>query len=109
MAEAMFKKVLDRLKESGTCLDVQAESASLGPAFVDHDERVARLAREAGLTLQPRHIKCFDEIQDMVHFDLVLTMDKFDLEEVRDPASSLLLPTLGSRNCRSSSNVQNAG
>ena len=90
LAEAMFKKLIERLRGSGGCLDVQVDSASVGPAFQEHDPRVARLAREAGLDLQPRHLKCFDEVRDMVDYDLLLVMDKFDLDEVHD----ILIPSL---------------
>ena len=89
IAEAMFKRVVDKIVASGIDLDVQAASASLGPSFEDHDVRVSRLAREAGLQLPPKSQRCFDEVQDMVDYDLVLVMDKFDQEEVNHVNSAL--------------------
>ena len=62
---------------------VSVDSASVGPAEPGaHDPRVQRLAREAGLPLAPRCARVFDEIVDIVNYDLVLAMDKFDHEEV---------------------------
>lgn len=40
-------------------------------------------AQKAGLTLSRRNIRPFDETADIVNYDLVLTMDHFDYEEVR--------------------------
>ena len=71
---------------------MKAESASLGPAFVQHDPRVQRLAHESGLQLSPRTLRCFDEVKDLVDYDLVLVMDKFDFDEV----SLLVLPAFPS-------------
>ena len=72
----------------------QVESASVGPAVAgDHHARVARVAREAGLALPPRRARVFDELVDIVDFDLVLVMDKFDFEEAR----SLIPRSSGSR------------
>ena len=82
IAEAMFRKVLENMEESGVGLDVQVDSASLGPSLPEHDPRVSRLAREAGLKLAQKSQKCFDEVLDIVNYDLILVMDKFDQEEV---------------------------
>lgn len=82
IAEAMVLKLLEKLRTSGNPLNIHVESASLGPSFAAHDPRVQRLAREAGLKLPPRRRRCFDETRDMVDFDLILVMDKFDFEEV---------------------------
>ena len=85
IAEAMFNKIIKKMAAGGTPLDICIESASLGPAFAAHDPRVERLARESGLELPPRRGRCFDEVKDMVEYDLVLVMDKFDFEEVCCP------------------------
>ncbi|KAK9798148.1 hypothetical protein WJX73_009718 [Symbiochloris irregularis] len=80
LAEAMFKRLL---ASSKVPLDVTAESASIGPAADGpHDARVMAVAQEAGLSLSPRPPRIFDELQDIVNYDLVLVMDKFDLEAV---------------------------
>ena len=64
-------------------MDVIVESASIGPAAEgSHDVRVLSVAREAGLALPSRQPRIFDELSDIVHYDLVLVMDKFDLEAV---------------------------
>ncbi len=47
-----------------------------------HDARVAAAAAEAGLRLRPRNVRVFDEVVDIVNFDLVLVLDHFDLTEV---------------------------
>ena len=83
MAEAMFNKVLQKMESSGTPLDAVVESASLGPSFLEHDPRVIRLAREAGLRLAPKTNRCFKEVKDPVEFDLIVVMDKFDYDEVK--------------------------
>ncbi len=82
VAEAMFNKVLQRMQEKGSPLDVCVESSSLGPSFTEHDPRVVRLAREAGLQLGPKTQHSFDEVKDPVRFDLILAMDRFDFDEV---------------------------
>jgi protein-tyrosine-phosphatase len=80
LAEAIFTELLAGAPE----LDVSIESASVGPAFAGgHDARVAAAAAEAGLALPPRTPRAFDEVVDIVAFDLVLVMDHFDCEEVR--------------------------
>ncbi len=80
LAEAIFAELLAGAPE----LDVSIESASVGPAFAGgHDVRVAAAAAEAGLALPPRTPRAFDEVVDIVAFDLVLVMDHFDCEEVR--------------------------
>lgn len=48
----------------------------------DHDVRVAAAAKEAGLQLRPRNVRVFDEVVDIVNFDLVIVADHFDLTEV---------------------------
>ena len=83
LAEAIFAELLADAPE----LDVSAESASVGPAFTgEHDKRVGAAAAEAGLTLPPRRPRTFDELTDIVAFDLVLVMDHFDCEEARPHA-----------------------
>lgn len=80
LAEAMFKRLLASCR---TSIDVTAESASIGPAAEGaHDASLAAVAREAGLALPQRQPRIFDEMRDIVHYDLVLVMDKFDLEAV---------------------------
>ena len=39
-------------------------------------------AAEAGIALGPRVPRVFDEVVDIVNFDLVLVLDHFDLTEV---------------------------
>ena len=56
--------------------DCSVESAG------DHDARVAAAAEEAGLQLRPRNVRVFDEVVDIVNFDLVIVADHFDLTEV---------------------------
>lgn len=70
------------MQANGSPLDACVESSSLGPSFVEHDPRVIRLAREAGLQLSPKTQHKFDEVKDPVKFDLILAMDKFDFDEV---------------------------
>ena len=85
LAEAMFKRLLASTRVP---MDVVAESASIGPAADGpHDARVASVAREAGLALPPREPRVFDEMRDIVHYDLILVLDKFDLEAVRATSS----------------------
>ena len=48
----------------------------------DHDEAVLAAAAEAGIALGPRVPRVFDEVVDIVNFDLVLVLDHFDLTEV---------------------------
>lgn len=82
----MFKRLLASTRVP---LDVTAESASIGPAADGpHDPRVASVAREAGLPLPTRQPRVFDELRDIVQYDLVLVMDKFDKEAVRLPAAT---------------------
>lgn len=82
----MFKRLLASTRMQ---LDVSAESASIGPAADGpHDARVSSVAREAGLPLPARSPRVFNELNDIVHYDLVLVMDKFDLEAVGCPAPS---------------------
>ena len=76
----MFNRLLASIRIP---LDVTAESASIGPAADGpHDARVCSVAREAGLTLPARDPRVFDELRDIVNYDLVLVLDKFDLEAV---------------------------
>ena len=49
----------------------------------DHDARVAAAAEEAGLQLRPRNVRVFDEVVDIVNFDLVIVLDHFAHTEVR--------------------------
>ena len=43
-------------------------------------------ARQARVSLKPRLPRVFDEVVDIVNFDLVLVLDHFDLTEVRSPS-----------------------
>ncbi len=63
---------------------IHVDSASIGPSIGPglHDPRVMWAAQKAGLTLSRRNIRPFDETADIVNYDLVLTMDHFDYEEV---------------------------
>ena len=49
----------------------------------DHDPAVRQAAAEAGLRLEPRQTRVFDEVLDIVAADLVLVLDHFDLTEAR--------------------------
>lgn len=82
LAEAMFGRLLERMAEGGTPLNVSVASAALGPAFLKHDSRVVRLAREAGLQLPQKHCRTLDLDKDPTDFDLIIAMDRFDFEEV---------------------------
>lgn len=82
VAEAMFNKLLERMKASSSPLQASVESASLGPSFANHDPRVVRLANEAGLRLPPKTPRSFEDIKDSAGYDLILAMDRFDFEEV---------------------------
>ena len=65
-------------------LDLAIHAASIGPSSTEqHEPCVSVLAREAGLRLPPRSMHQFDELEDIVSSDLVLVMDGFDLQEVR--------------------------
>lgn len=81
LAEAVFKELISVSPlNSFVCVD----SASIGPAVGRglHDPRVMWAAQKAGLTLSGRNIRPFDEQVDIVNYDLVLTMDHFDHDEV---------------------------
>ncbi len=47
-----------------------------------HDKRVMAAAEQARVQLRPRKARVFDEVVDIVNFDLVLVLDHFDLTEV---------------------------
>lgn len=81
LAEAVFKEVLSM---SFLKTFIRVDSASIGPSIGPglHDPRVMWAAQKAGLTLSRRNIRPFDETADIVNYDLVLTMDHFDYEEV---------------------------
>ncbi|CAL8466218.1 g5754 [Coccomyxa elongata] len=80
LAQAIFD---DLLKCYGRHLDIRVESASVGPAPPgEHDPRVVAAARQARVSLKPRLPRVFDEVIDIVNFDLVLVLDHFDLTEV---------------------------
>ena len=68
------------------------DSASIGPAFSStvHDPRVMWAAQKAGVDLGVRNPRIFDEAVDIVNYDLVLTMDHFDHEEVTTHARVIL-------------------
>ncbi len=53
----------------------------------EHDPRVVAAARQARVSLKPRLPRVFDEVIDIVNFDLVLVLDHFDLTEVRPCAA----------------------
>ena len=44
--------------------------------------RVVAAAEEAGVQLRPRSVRVFDEVLDIVNFDLVIVLDHFDHTEV---------------------------
>lgn len=47
-------------------------------------------ARQARVSLRPRLPRVFDEVVDIVNFDLVVVLDHFDLTEVcRHPSPAL--------------------
>lgn len=72
--EALMASPLQRL--------IKANAASIGPTFQGgHDSRVMWVAQKAGLTLTHRNSRPFDEHTDIVNYDLVLTMDHFDMQE----------------------------
>ena len=48
--------------------------------------RVEAAAEAAGLQLRPRSVRVFDEVVDIVNFDLVIVLDHFDHTEVLQPA-----------------------
>lgn len=81
LAEAVFK---DLVSMSPLNPFICVDSASIGPAVGKglHDPRVMWAAQKAGLTLSRRNIRPFDEQVDIVNYDLVLTMDHFDHDEV---------------------------
>lgn len=63
----------------------QVESKALSPdtAGEPPHPRAAAVARELGLRLRPGKVAVpFDEVTDIVNFDLVVVMDRFDLEAV---------------------------
>lgn len=63
----------------------QVESKALSPdtAGEPPHPRAAAVARELGLRLRPGKVAApFDEVTDIVNFDLVVVMDRFDLEAV---------------------------
>lgn len=81
LAEAVFTEML---ATSPLQTLVRADAASIGPSFDGgHDSRVMWAAQKAGLNLCRRNTQPFDEQADIVNYDLVLTMDHFDHEEVR--------------------------
>ena len=49
-------------------------------------------AAEAGIALGPRVPRVFDEVVDIVNFDLVLVLDHFDLTEVSTPLACYVRP-----------------
>lgn len=81
LAEAVFKEVISK---SPMKPFIHVDSASIGPSVGPglHDPRVMWAAQKAGLNLSRRNIRPFDETVDIVNYDLVLTMDHFDYEEV---------------------------
>ena len=54
--------------------------------------RVGAAAEEAGLQLRPRNVRVFDEVLDIVKFDLVLVLDHFDHTEVLQPVHPGYIP-----------------
>ena len=83
LAEAVFKELVSMSPLNSF---VSVDSASIGPAVGkgSHDPRVMWAAQKAGLNLSRRNIRPFDEQVDIVNYDLVLTMDHFDHDEVRN-------------------------
>ena len=81
LAEAVFKELVSMSPLNSF---VSVDSASIGPAVSkgSHDPRVMWAAQKAGLNLSRRNIRPFDEQVDIVNYDLVLTMDHFDHDEV---------------------------
>lgn len=81
LAEAVFKELVSMSPLNSF---VSVDSASIGPAVGKalHDPRVMWAAQKAGLNLSRRNIRPFDEQVDIVNYDLVLTMDHFDHDEV---------------------------
>ena len=80
LAEAVFTEAL---MASPLQALIRADAASIGPSFKGgHDSRVMWVAQKAGLSLPHRNTRPFDEQADIVNYDLVLTMDHFDHEEV---------------------------
>ena len=64
---------------------LQVDSKALSPDTVGEPPhpRAAAVARELGLRLRPDKVAIpFDEVTDIVNFDLVAVMDRFDLESV---------------------------
>ncbi|GMH45637.1 hypothetical protein BSKO_13594 [Bryopsis sp. KO-2023] len=87
LAEAIFKAAL---KGSGLERDILVDSASIGPICGNIlDARVALVAKRLGIEIGQFKPKVFDEIVDVVDCDLVLTMDRFDYEEVYREVSVL--------------------
>ena len=67
-------------------LDLAVQAASIGPASAGgHEPCVTILAEESGLSLPPRSLHRFDNLDDIVSSDIVLVMDGFDQQEVRCP------------------------
>ena len=95
LAEAFFKELVDASPLKSL---VSVDSASIGPALGHpsvHDPRVMWAAQKAGLALACRNLRPFDEQVDIVNYDLVLTMDRFDHEEVKAaPSGKLLFHTI---------------
>ena len=54
--------------------------------------RVEAAAEEAGLQLRPRNVRVFDEVLDIVNFDLVIVLDHFDHTEVWQPVHPAYIP-----------------
>ena len=81
LAEAVFKELVSMSPLNSF---VSVDSASIGPAVgkASHDPRVMWAAQKAGLNLSRRNTRPFDEQVDIVNYDLVLTMDHFDHDEV---------------------------
>ena len=64
---------------------LQVDSKALSPHTVGEPPhpRAVAVARELGLRLRPDKVAIpFDEVTDIVNFDLVAVMDRFDLEAV---------------------------
>ena len=112
LAEAVFKEVLSISSLNPL---IRVDSASIGPSIGPglHDPRVMWAAQKAGLTLSRRNIRPFDETADIVNYDLVLTMDHFDYEEVRkwvhlhlvnqsNTVTAVNLQCVGEKHCNSS-------
>jgi len=88
LAVSLLRHMLSRTR---TRLDVAVDFASLGlPSLREsRGQELKALAKDMGLELPPSNEvwRTFDDVADPVRYDLILVMDRFDLQEVlRDVA-----------------------